>query len=116
LIKTAVLLDWARVFVVTDKARSAFSWCCMILADFQCLWGICCVVLLNLQCIPHNAIWEFYVPAKCYDLPSVILGSAAVQVVTDLAMVLLPQRAIWSLHMSWRRKLGISIMFGVGLM
>lgn len=115
LIKTAILLDWARVFVAGDAKRSAFWWCCMVLAGFQCLWGICCIILLNLQCIPHNAIWEFYVPAKCYDLPSVMLGSAAVQVATDAAMVVLPQKVVWSLHMSWRKRLGVSIMFGVGL-
>lgn len=76
-----------------------------------------CIILLNMQCRPHRAIWEFYLPdAKCYDLPSVMLGSACVQVVTDVCMVLLPQRIIWTLQMNLRRKLGVSVIFAVGLM
>ena len=116
LIKTAILFDWSRLFVHANKRHNPFWWCCMILCVLQCLWGVACIVLLNLQCRPHRAIWEFYVPAECYELPSVMLGSASVQVLTDIAMVLLPQRIIWSLHMNWKRKLGVSIIFAVGLM
>ncbi|EXK26310.1 hypothetical protein FOQG_14634 [Fusarium oxysporum f. sp. raphani 54005] len=30
-------------------------------------------------------------------------------------MVLLPQRTIWALNMNWQKKLGMSVIFGVGL-
>lgn len=79
----------------------------MILCVLQCLWGMACIVLLNLRYLG--------VLRSCPVL-SVILGSASVQVVIDFAMVLLPQRIIWSLHMNWKRKLGVSIIFAVGLM
>uniref|UniRef100_A0A0D2YKD9 Rhodopsin domain-containing protein n=1 Tax=Fusarium oxysporum (strain Fo5176) TaxID=660025 RepID=A0A0D2YKD9_FUSOF len=108
LIKTAILLDWSRVFVPSDKRRSPLWWGCIVLGGLQCVWGITCIILLNMQCIPHRAIWEFYVPSKCYNLPSVMLGSATVQVVTDVAMVLLPQRTIWALNMNWQKKLGVA--------
>ncbi|KAK7211926.1 hypothetical protein V2G26_019104 [Clonostachys chloroleuca] len=45
-----------------------------------------------------------------------MLSSASIQVFVDISMVLLPQRLIWSLHITWQRKLGISIIFGVGLL
>ncbi|KAF4341573.1 60s ribosomal l36 [Fusarium beomiforme] len=69
-----------------------------------------------LYCRPHNAIWEFYVPSKCYSLPKVMLTSASVQLASDVAMVLLPQRIIWNLNMKWQRKVGIAIIFGVGIL
>ncbi|KAF5525904.1 hypothetical protein CGCA056_v003876 [Colletotrichum aenigma] len=69
-----------------------------------------------MQCTPHNAIWEFYVPSKCFALPKVMLTSASVQVATDIVMVLLPQRIIWGLEMNLQRKIGISIIFGVGIL
>ncbi|KXJ91813.1 hypothetical protein Micbo1qcDRAFT_233206 [Microdochium bolleyi] len=115
LIKTAILLDWCRIFVPGDRSRNAFWWGCILLSVLQCLWGLICIVLLNMQCVPHNAIWEFYVPSKCYSLPKVMLSSASVQVITDIAMVLLPQRMIWKLQMSWKRKAGISFIFGIGV-
>lgn len=76
LIKTAILLDWCRVFVSIDRARNAFWWGC------------------NTQCRPHRAIWEFYLPSKCYSLPDVMLCSASVQVIVDVTMFLLPQKII----------------------
>ncbi|KKY36779.1 putative 60s ribosomal protein l36 [Diaporthe ampelina] len=88
----------------------------MILIGLQWVWGIACIILLNMQCRPHEAIWKFYLESTCYSLPSVMLTSASVQVFTDISMVLLPQRVIWSLQMSWRRKVGISVVFGVGLL
>lgn len=116
LIKTAILLDWCRMLVPAGKLRNPFWWGCMAVAIVQCVWGLCCIILLNKQCDPHKAIWEFYLPSKCYSLPKVMLASASVQVITDITMVLLPQKVIWSLHMNWQKKLGVSIIFGVGVM
>lgn len=88
----------------------------MVLIGFQAVWGVACIILLNMQCRPHEAIWKFYLESSCYHLPSVMLTSASVQVVTDISMVILPQRTIWSLQMNWQRKFGISVVFGVGLL
>lgn len=115
LIKTAILLDWGRIFVAGSKNKSAFWWGCVALSGLQCVWGVVCIVLLNMQCTPHEAIWEFYLPSKCYSLPKVMLSSASVQVVTDVAMVMLPQRLIWKLQTSRKRKVGISLIFGIGV-
>jgi hypothetical protein len=87
----------------------------MFIIGVQVTWGICCIVLLNTQCVPYVAIWEFYLPSKCYDLNKVMLTSACVQVFTDW-MVMLLQRIIWGLQMNWQRKVGISVIFGVGLL
>ncbi|KAJ5371216.1 uncharacterized protein N7496_007308 [Penicillium cataractarum] len=116
LIKTAILLDWCRIFFPIDRARNLFWWGCTSIITLQCLWGVLCIILLNAQCRPHEAIWKFYLPSKCYSLPDVMLTSATVQVVSDIAMFLLPQRIIWRLHMNWQKKIGISIIFGVGIL
>ncbi|GAB1319242.1 Rhodopsin domain-containing protein [Madurella fahalii] len=116
MIKTAILLDWCRLFVPSSRSKNVFWWACMSVSVFQSLWGVLCIILLNMQCVPHNAIWEFYVPSKCYSLPKVMLTSACVQVVTDFLMVALPQKIIWDLHMNWQKKLGVSVIFGVGVL
>lgn len=88
----------------------------MVILCFQFIWGVLCIILLNMQCRPHQAIWEFYLPSKCYSLPKVMLCSASVQVLIDLTMFMLPQRMIWSLHMSRKKRFGISIIFGAGIL
>lgn len=87
-----------------------------MIGTLQVVWGIACIILLNMQCVPHQAIWEFYLESQCYNLPDVMLTSASVQVFSDVIMVMLPQRVIWSLHMSLQRRVGIAIIFGVGLL
>lgn len=88
----------------------------MALITLQGVWGLACIVLLNAQCTPHEAVWLFYLESNCYDLPSVMLTSASVQVITDIAMIVLPQRVIWSLQMSRQKKFGFSVVFSVGLL
>lgn len=104
------------MFVPGDKTRNSFWWGCAAIITLQCLWGLLCVLLLNMQCHPHEAIWKFYLPSKCYNLPDVMLTSASVQVVSDIAMFLLPQRIIWGFRLNWQKKLGISVIFGVGIL
>ncbi|RKU43781.1 hypothetical protein DL546_004585 [Coniochaeta pulveracea] len=116
LLKTAILLDWCRIFVTGGRTKSFFWWGCMFIIGVQVLWGILCIILLNTQCVPHEAIWNFYLPSKCYDLNKVMLTSACVQVATDWSMILLPQKIIWGLQMNWQKKIGISLIFGVGLL
>ncbi|KAJ9143510.1 Integral membrane protein PTH11 [Pleurostoma richardsiae] len=116
LLKTAILLDWCRIFVAADRFKNFFWWGCMFIIGVQVTWGIACIILLNMQCVPHAAIWKFYLPSKCYDLNKVMLTSASVQVFTDWSMVLLPQRIIWGLQMNWQKKVGVSVIFGVGLL
>ncbi|KAJ1334072.1 hypothetical protein MN608_04075 [Microdochium nivale] len=115
LIKTAILLDWCRIFVPGERSDNLFWWGCVLLGIIQCVWGVACIVLLNMQCVPYNAIWVFYVPSRCYSLPNVMLASASVQVFTDITMVLLPQRIIWKLQMSWKKRAGVSLIFGIGI-
>lgn len=116
LLKTAILVDWCRIFVPQNRTSNAFWWGCMFIIVLQVLWGILCMILLNMQCRPHAAIWQFYLPSKCYDLNKVMLTSASVQVFSDWCMVLLPQKVIWSLRMSWQKKVGVSVLFGVGIL
>ena len=116
LLKSAILIEWSRVFVPGDRYNSVFWWGCTAIISLQVVWGIACIILLNMQCVPHAAIWEFYLPSKCYDLTKVMLTSASVQVFSDFCMVLLPQKVIWSLHMNWQKKLGVAVIFGVGIL
>ncbi|KAJ5871751.1 uncharacterized protein N7529_004104 [Penicillium soppii] len=47
-------------------------------------------------------------------LPLQSVGS--IQVVSDILMFILPQKIIWGLQMNLQKKLGVSIIFGVGIL
>ncbi|KAI5211442.1 hypothetical protein E4T38_01396 [Aureobasidium subglaciale] len=94
LVKTAILIDWCRFFVIGDSRTGYFWRISAFLVCLQIVWGILCIILLNTQCVPHAAIWKFYLSSKCYSLPKVMLISAS----------------------TIRKKIGVSVVFGVGLL
>lgn len=89
----------------------------MAVCFVQVTAGISIVVALNLQCIPHSAIWDITITdAQCFDLYPLQVASASIQLVSDVAIFLLPQRVIWGLKMNWQKRLGVSVIYGLGLM
>lgn len=74
------------------------------------------VIAVFLECRPYDAIWKFTVPhPTCIDKSALELSTASVHLVFDVMVLLLPQKVIWGLQMNLRQKLGVSVMFSVGL-
>ncbi|RSM00803.1 hypothetical protein CEP52_008889 [Fusarium oligoseptatum] len=78
--------------------------------------NIAIIVALNLQCTPHEAIWDFRVEGKCFNLFHLQVSSATIHLICDITIMLLPQRVIWKLNMGWKKKLGVSVIFSLGLL
>lgn len=88
----------------------------MFICFVQVTAGIAIVVALNTQCIPHQGIWDFTIERKCFDLHQLQIASATIHLACDVIMLLLPQHIIWTLQMSWKKRLGVSVVFGLGLL
>ncbi|KAJ5375606.1 Serine hydrolase FSH [Penicillium concentricum] len=100
------------------RSEGYFWWGCVVVIGVQIGAGIAIVVSLNMQCIPHSAIWDITILAtsKCFDLYKLQVASASIQLISDVAILLLPQQVIWSLKMTWRKRMGVSFIFGLGLL
>ncbi|KAK8119982.1 uncharacterized protein PG998_004608 [Apiospora kogelbergensis] len=115
LLKVAIILDWIRLFCPTGT-RGSFFWACHAVMWINILWTASMIVAINLSCIPHQAIWDLTIPGKCFEKSTLDVALAVMALVTDLAILALPHRVIWRLHLSTKKKLGISAMFGLGLL
>ena len=67
-------------------------------------------------CIPLQKVWYTWVDGKCINRKTLDTAAGVFNLVTDLLILLLPQRVIWVLKMTRARKLGISFVFSVGLL
>ncbi|KAI1386461.1 uncharacterized protein F4822DRAFT_444849 [Hypoxylon trugodes] len=116
-IKTAILLEWLRIFVPLGT-RNAFFWLCWILISLNVLPYVTCVFLENFQCSPLKAVWDFTVAGHCLSSQAKQLQilTAALNLASDTAILLLPQKVVWSLNMSKKQKLGASFIFAIGLL
>ncbi|UPK96014.1 hypothetical protein LCI18_006949 [Fusarium solani-melongenae] len=116
-LKIAILVEWCRVFVPRGtRTKSAFWWGCVIVIFVQIIANIAIIVALNLQCTPHEAIWDFRVEGKCFNLFHLQVSSATIHLICDITIMLLPQRVIWKLNMGWKKRLGVSVIFSLGLL
>lgn len=72
----------------------------------------------NLACTPHRYNWDKLIPGggDCVDVKRLNLASACINVVSDVAILILPQQIIWRLQMSTKRRFGVSIIFAAGLL
>jgi hypothetical protein len=77
---------------------------------------IASIVSSAITCLPHESIWQPWISGRCMDRKAIGLATAFFNVIMDLVILLLPQGIIWKLHMSTSRKVGISLIFSVGLL
>lgn len=107
------------------------------------LWGMAvgsglllmgCVVILYVQCKPSRALWVLIPGATCWGPGvlvnySIIVGGmytfstsvvrmcancAAIAAAVDAYLAIYPAQIIWNLHMSLKKKIGLSLALGLG--
>ncbi|KAI0405745.1 hypothetical protein F4802DRAFT_614585 [Xylaria palmicola] len=114
-VKAAILLEWIRIFVPAPK-RNAFFYSCWALIAFNTLYYIAATITQNVACTPYQYTWDKTIPGgHCVNVPAVNVVSAGINLVSDVAIIILPQQVIWQLHMSMKNKVGISLIFAVGV-
>ncbi|KAI8964848.1 hypothetical protein F5Y11DRAFT_345047 [Daldinia sp. FL1419] len=116
-IKSAILIQWCRIFVPRgNRLANYFWWGAFFVISIQVAAAFSKIILLNLRCTPHSAIWDISIAdRKCFSLYKIQASSATIQLVCDITILLLPQRIIWGLQMTWQRRLGVLTIFGMGL-
>ncbi|KAI0862763.1 hypothetical protein F4860DRAFT_110832 [Xylaria cubensis] len=115
LIKSAILLEWVRIFV-PRATRGAFFWICYIMLWTNVVFYTVIFICANLSCTPFARMWDKTVPGNCnanhnaYDVTT-----ASYNFISDVLIFLLPQRMIWRLHLKTKKKIGIAFIFAIGI-
>jgi hypothetical protein len=81
------------------------------------VYGSTFILLSIFQCSPIRAAWtkwEGTVEAKCVNANAIAWANAAINILFDLIILILPMPELAKLAMSWERKTNILLMFGLG--
>ncbi|KAI1264506.1 hypothetical protein F5Y18DRAFT_436892 [Xylariaceae sp. FL1019] len=113
--KTAILLEWMRIFV-PDHTRNYFFYICCFLIALNLGVYTAGTIATNFACLPREKLWHRWVEGHCIDRHRLDTNSASFNLAIDLFILLLPQRIIWTLQMTKKKKIGVSIIFSVGLL
>ena len=111
LIKTSVLLFYARIF--PGKQLRMTLW---MLFWFTWAWVIVFGITSILQCSPVHKAWDPLIPGDCVNLDRLVLGNAIPNITSDIILVLLPVRLVWRLQLPRSQKIalcGVFLMSGL---
>ncbi|KAF2647652.1 hypothetical protein K491DRAFT_614247 [Lophiostoma macrostomum CBS 122681] len=113
--KAAILLSWSKIFNPL-RISNAFSWACQVVLGLNVLYYVISAIVINIECTPHAKIWDKTIlEGRCIDTNALYLSGTIVNLISDVVILILPQKVIWRLHTSKQKKLGVSVIFGIGI-
>lgn len=113
-IKLSILFTYHEIFRVVQW----FIYCVWATMALCILVLVISLVRLCTTCKPIEANYIPDLPgAKCsMSVVKIFVVSGSVNMALDVFLVLLPLPVVWKLEASRRKKLGISLMFGLGIL
>lgn len=111
--KVSILFFYLKVF-----PGRGFRYCVYVLVGLNVCYAVAFDLLLAFQCNPIAGawlIWDGTYHAKCISINLLGWSAAAINIVLDLAVIILPLRELFRLSMSIKKKVQIIMMFAVGL-
>ncbi|KAI2617909.1 hypothetical protein GGR54DRAFT_607399 [Hypoxylon sp. NC1633] len=113
-IKAAIVLEWCRIFVPAG-VRNKLFWTCYAVAFLNFVASLANMLVLAFGCDPPQKYWNIFLEGNCLDGNATAISASVVNLFFDLVILVLPQRVIWNLQLTLRKKLGVSILFAVGM-
>jgi len=82
---------------------------------FTTLTGFSYVIVIAFQCKPIPYAWnKSLAGGKCVNVTAVFYSHAAINIVTDIVVYVMPMKTLWGISRPQKEKIGLVVMFGVG--
>ncbi|OCL08895.1 hypothetical protein AOQ84DRAFT_266597, partial [Glonium stellatum] len=110
-----ILLEWIHLSAPRGLRNTSF-WTYHVTIWINVMFYIACTIVEIFGCHPREKFWnKLILGGSCVNLQAVILASSVLNFVSDLIVLALPQKTIWSLQMSLRKKVDVSAIFAIGI-
>lgn len=112
--KLCVLLQMQRIF--RGNKRDSIYWSIQVLIWSNLLFYLAVTAAFIGACSPRAKISNPLLPGTCISIHVTILATSAINIVSDITILVLPVFAVWKLKLPIKRKLIISAVFGSGIL
>ncbi|WRT66766.1 uncharacterized protein IL334_003729 [Kwoniella shivajii] len=109
-IKLAILFLYRRM----SEVQPWFRYGTYATMTIVTLSGVVCTFLAVFQCRPVRSAWHSREEGVCIDMIALFLSTAPINILTDLAILLLPLPILTGLRMEMRQKVALIATFCVG--
>ena len=113
-IKLAILLEFLRIFSPGKNHSTCWIYHSLIWLNFS--FYIIVISLWTFQCQPIEKSWKPWIDGQCLKKIDTYIAGACFNSASDILLLILPQRVIWNLQMSVKKRIGVSAIFLVGLL
>ncbi|KAK0716162.1 hypothetical protein B0H67DRAFT_582515 [Lasiosphaeris hirsuta] len=113
--KASILFQLRRIFC-TGQSRDSVFWAIHILVFLSAAYYTSATFTFIFQCSPREKTWNAFIEGHCIDVAAATVVAGAVNLFLDIGILITPLWAIWHLQLPMKRKLGISAVFGVGIL
>ncbi|KAF7929221.1 uncharacterized protein EAE98_005140 [Botrytis deweyae] len=111
--KVAILLLLSRIFGVSNK----MLWAIRVLIGLMALYYVPATAAKIFICWPVAHFWDPLArKGTCLNENSIFLADCTMSIISDFTILLLPIPLIWGLKTRTMRKIGVSIVFGAGIL
>ncbi|KAF2229208.1 hypothetical protein EV356DRAFT_435733, partial [Viridothelium virens] len=107
--KLSILLFYLRIFI-SQRFRQ-LCWAGIVFVSCMCIANTLVAIF---ACRPIAGFYDLTIQAKCIDDVQFYWGTAILNVLTDLYILVLPMPMVWRLHATFQKKLAISAVFMLG--
>jgi hypothetical protein len=114
--KPSVLMLYLRVFVPPRSKKTWVYYSILFVMGFNVLFYVANTFIEIFSCTPREKIWNPTIPGYCINVYGVIIGTVALNMISDFMMILILMGVIWRLQMARKRRVEISIVFAFGLL
>ena len=115
-LKAGILFQYMHLFAPLPSIHPTFRHICHATIVANVLFYVACTVVENFSCTPREKIWNKLVPGHCINNAALIMSSGVLNLASDVLGVALPQRMVWGVRVSWGKRVGVALVFGVGVL
>lgn len=98
------------------KKHNRMFWTCHTLIMLNFIFYLLCFFFTLYLCSPVKKIWKPWIPGTCYDIFAILIVAAIINTISNIIIVILPQRIIWNLQIPVKKKIGLSAITLVGVL
>jgi hypothetical protein len=111
LVKVSILLLYLRLF-----PSPPFILACRTIAGIMAAFLVWTVFGFMFMCMPVSYFWDRAIEnGSCIDMRIVSFTNAPWNILTDFVLFTLPVKTLWKLDLPRRQKVGLVVLFTIGL-
>ncbi|PYI14811.1 hypothetical protein BO99DRAFT_11962 [Aspergillus violaceofuscus CBS 115571] len=111
IIKLSIALFYQRIFPIRSMVIA-----CRTIIVFLFAWYLAFQTTAIFQCTPIHHAWQKKTThGRCIKFVPFVITLAATNLCTDILLLALPTREIWKLQIAQGKKIGLSVIFTLGV-